>query len=410
MKAGQLKRALEVFTALLKEDPADERINLYYGLTCLSLKDYSRARLAFERVLQANPGNDRGRIELAQTHALQRQYHLATQEFETVLSHNPPKAVKENIEQYLRKMKTASNRWTASGRLDTGVFSDDNVNVGPDSQIISIAPIVFGTQSITELTLGEESKPTRGKGGFGSLSLSTAYDVGAEAGWLLAADGLAYLSLIKDMSKHDSLFCQASVGPQKSDSRSMIQLPVKVAHISSGHDPLMTSYGLAPVFAYAPGSEGQFQLLTSLSAERRDYRKLNDRDGYFCSASETLRYAWAHGKHSVLTSFAIMRDNTVANIYQYDGWSSTSGINIQAHERATVYAQVKFAGSDYAEKETLAPRIREDKLQQYLVGINSPLSAALLLDINYQKTSNQSSFSLYEYNRNVATVSMRYTF
>ena len=69
------------------------------------------------------------------------------------------------------------------------------------------------------------------------------------------------------------------------------------------------------------------------------------------------------------------------------------------------YMKVKYRSGDYAERETLAPETRRDKQYQFATGIRKPLGRRWGLGLSYQYTANDSTFGLYEYQRNVVTLS-----
>jgi hypothetical protein len=71
---------------------------------------------------------------------------------------------------------------------------------------------------------------------------------------------------------------------------------------------------------------------------------------------------------------------------------------------------LKYQKSDYAEKEPLAPDVRKDRLTQITFGINKMFTGWLAMDVNYQFTSSDSTFTLYQYEREVTTVSMSVMF
>jgi tetratricopeptide (TPR) repeat protein len=150
-KSGDLETSYKLLGELLVKDPQNQKINFAYGMTCMAMKDYPRARLAFERILMVNPGNDRTRLELARAQVASGLYDPARQNLKEVLSHELSGKVRANVKRYLRQVESYAKKHSISARLDVGWLEDSNVNVGPDSDIISISPIVFGSLSVAEL-------------------------------------------------------------------------------------------------------------------------------------------------------------------------------------------------------------------------------------------------------------------
>lgn len=409
VKTGDLQQVYETLTDLLRENPGDERINFAYGLACYSLKDNSRAQLAFERVLNINPANGRARLELAQIYLITKQLPLAKREFETVLAGNPPPAVRRNIEGYLTAIRKGMKRWRFSARIDAGYFQDDNVNVGPDSDIISIAPIVFGSLRFTQLTLNEKSKPVKADGYFASLAMSSTYDAGDTGNWLVTAGGSLYQNRLADEPDHESGFYEARLGLKHTGSRSIFQLPVKASYIAIGDKSLLNMYGVNPLYLYVSGKTSM-QWLTDGAAEFRDYTELDDRDGVYLSLGETMRYFFGAAKHNVSLGFSVAHDFTDAGVYEYTGKAWKIGGAFKFPRNVTLYSRIQYTTSDYKERETLAPEKRSDTQHQFTVGVNKMITPRCGIDVNFQQTDNNSTFGLYQYDRNVTTLTTFFTF
>lgn len=405
INSGELQRAYEIFTDLLKKEPGNERINFAYGMTCFALKDYSRARLAFERVLYINRGNDRARLELARTYLASGQLDLAKEQFELVLTRNPPESVQKNIQAYLEQIKRGTKRWSFSTRVDLGAFMDDNVNVGPDSKIINIAPIIYGASTISSLTIGETSLPVDTEGAFCSVALSGAYDTGEQGEWVITTDGSYYQNWLDNAYEHESLYGQVAVGLRHTGRRSMLKLPLTVAHISSGHDSLVNLYGISPSHLYVYGDKGEVRWQTDGSLEYRDYDELDDRDSFYFSVGEKMTHYFSPQKHSVSMGVSLFHDHTDTGIYENTGGEWTLGGEFNLPWKCTLYAEVSYTTSDYAERETLAPEERTDTQHQFTGGLTKTINASWGLDVNYQTTDNNSTYGLYQYDRNVTTIS-----
>jgi len=401
---GTLAQALEMLKRLLRADPANESINFAYGLACLSLEDYPRAGLAFERVLDINPGNGRARLELAHTHLAAGRLALAGDELEEALAQSPPEAVRRNIEAQLARIEKATRRWSFAARLDAGYVHDDNVNVGPDSDVISIEPLVLGSQTFTALSLAEASRPVEDDGAFGYVGLTGEYDAGDPGGWRAVAAASWYQNWLDDSRDHENLFLQGTFGMQRHGPHSVLQLPLAAAYIASGHDSLVNLYGVTPSLLYAPGS-GAWNWLTAATIEYRDYVDLDARDGTYVLLGETVRRFLGGAGHNVLAGLAVFHSFADADVYAHTGLSAKLGADVVLPWDTVFYSRARYTWTDYEEKEALAAEKRSDDQFQFVVGLNKILAGAWGVDVNYQHTENNSSFGLYEYDRHVTSVS-----
>lgn len=408
---GQIQPAHGMFLKLLQEMPENEQVNFGYGMVCAAEGDNSKAKLAFERVLEINPGNDRARAELARCLMRQKQYSQSREQFKRILKNNPPDPVRRNIESCLRQIDSEEVAWSFQGRLNIGVFKDNNVNVGPDSDIINISPIVYGATTITQLTVGAESKPTDANGMFYTANLTGIYDLGEPAGWTAAFDGMAYFSMVEGFSRFNSAVYQFSAGLRRITDKTMLSLPAYAGRVTSGNDPLMDMLGSSPSITYSCGPSGSLRLSGGVDTEKRNYATANDRDSLYVAASASARYAYGLTRgNSFGLSAALFRDKTEAKAYENSGWSLTGNAEAALRWRLTLYGKCRAGTTDYAEKEPLAPETRADRQLQFAVGLRKPFENALTVDVNQQWTKNESTFDLYEYDRSVTSASLRYDF
>lgn len=406
---GDLETAYKILTELLQKDPQNQKVNFAYGMTCMAMKDYPRARLAFERILMVNPMNDRARLELARSQAAGKQFEKARQNLKEVLGHDLKPAVRENVERYLKDVERYSKRHTFSGRLDIGAIDDSNVNVGPDSEIIDIAPIIYGSLTVDELTLSKGSLPSASRGQFASLALSGSYDVGSQGSWLAFGDVMLYNNMLDKAEALESSYFMVAAGGARLNEGCLLRCPVRFSHIESGGEPLVDMVGIAPVYRTVR-LDGRVAFTTSGALEKRDYAELDDRDGIFVSLGEAVKMVAKDGKSSISMGLTASHDGTSAGIYEYTGltWSLTADQLLPM--KFVVYGKVQSSKSSYAEKESLSPEQREDSQRQFMVGIRRSLGGHMGLDFNYQDTRNTSTFGLYQYDREVTTASFYYAF
>jgi outer membrane protein len=408
--AAQLLRCQDMLSTLVREKPDNERINFAFGLVCLSLQEYGKAQLAFERVLAANPGNDRARFELARALMANGQTGEARHELESVLSHKPPAAIETRVLAYLDDLRHRSKRWHASVRGDVGWLHDDNANVGPDAAVVPIAPVIFGGQEITSLAVSKESRPANAEGVFAAASVAGAYDAGDPGGWVLVTDAKYYESWLRGASDFDALYLQADGGVKHASRRSVSQATLEYSHSAIGDSTLVDTYGLRPAYLRVSELTKNLTWLTPALVEYRDYRDLNDWDGPFVSLGESLRYALNGGKQALSMGVLVFHDFTDADVYEHTGITWRLGAETDLMRWARAYAIYRYTDADYKERETLAPEKRSDTQQQVATGLSATIMPRWGLDVQYQFTQNDSTFALYEYRRNVTTLSTWVTF
>jgi len=408
---GDLARAYDILRKLVQDDPANSKYNFALGMTCMSLGDRTRAQMAFERVLQAEPGNMRARAELGRTYLETAQYALAEREFQSILaSPNLNPEVREKVERHLKAAQKGMKLVSFSGRLDIGWFKDSNVNIGPDSEVIGIAPIIFGSQVIDTLDVGERSLPFDTTGIFSSLVLSGQTDPGQPGKWTANVDAMIYQNWLDEMEQNETLYGVVSLSGRRIGRKTMAQVPFRFSHITIGHNPLVKQYAIAPSIICTAGGDSTKFFTTSAQVESRDYDRLDARDSVYMAVGETMRCLFGAAKHSVSMGVTFFKDNTDAAVYEQEGRTWSMGFDFRLPAMSRLYMMAKRSASDYAEKETLMPDLRSDTQEQLTLGVSKLFMNRMGLDINYQRTSNKSTFGLYQYDRDVTTVSTFVTF
>ena len=149
----ELDHAFSVLLGLVREHPRLPSLNFSLGMLSLKRNDLARAELALERVLQAAPDNHRAGVELARVCMLSGQHEAARRYYEHVLNQAPPPNVARNIQAQLAELNRLNKRFQISARFDAGAISDDNVNVGPNADTISVFPFSVGDLEYNALSV-----------------------------------------------------------------------------------------------------------------------------------------------------------------------------------------------------------------------------------------------------------------
>ena len=411
LAGGDTQRAQDIFMDLLREHPESIDVNFALGEAAYAAGKYSHAALALERIVASQPENHRARLELARTYFSAKQLELARREFETVLAHNPPETVRMKIKDFLEAIRKQEKKFWFSGRLDAGLYYDDNGNVGPDSEVINIAPIIVGGGTISSLTVSDQSVPVKSWGALLYGTVSSCYDIGRKGHWMLVCDGAAYRSWLEKHATDEETF-YLSVGPGICwvGENCIVRIPARVSHITHGGESLVNSYGLTPSVSMSIGPERTWYYMLTALVESRDYTDLQDRNGSYYAAGGKIGRSFSTYQCSIFGGAAAFYENTASDVYESTGAEVFVGGEMLLPWTMAGYAQAKYRGASYAEKEVLAPEKRRDDQYQLTVGLRRALTRRSGVDLSYQYTRNASSFDLYEYSRNFASLSMSYSF
>lgn len=143
---GQFKEAYERgrrYPDLLGEPGFD----YWYGLAAIDAGHPGEGTLALERYIVLYPNDRTARLELARGYFLMRDDERAKAEFGDILATNPPPKVRENVRGYLDaiRVREARYRKTFSFFAEFGTGYDSNVNGGVSNGTVRLAigPVII---------------------------------------------------------------------------------------------------------------------------------------------------------------------------------------------------------------------------------------------------------------------------
>jgi tetratricopeptide (TPR) repeat protein len=411
LKPDELNKAYNIFTELFKKEPGNPYYNFALGLTAFATHRYPFASLAYERVLAVLPDNQQVRLELGRCYLASEQFGLAKSEFNKVLASSPPQGVRDTIDMLVRDIRQnrQPNRHVQS--LSVAFFHDSNVNVGPNSDVISISPILYGTTVLDQLTVNEDTQPLDSMGMSAALILSSTRELAAPGAWAATGAFNLYRSLLESKASDFELMSLGLSGGLKHDSRSaQLRLPLRYEHVWQGDEDLVEVIGVSPSWIWAPGERKTVKFATSLALEDRSYSELSNRDGEFIYVSETVHWQLTP-KDKVSFGASYFSENAAEDVYSNDGYQLTiDGQKALAWQETYLYGAYSIRFADYKDREVLAPEVREDEQTRLRVGMRRLLNSQWGVDLNVQMTRTESTFDLFDSDRDVITLRTMYMF
>lgn len=399
---GNFDEAYNIFAALFLDDP--QNLNVTYGLALSAVRKgkTSHALFAFDRVLALKPDDIRARLEIGRLYMKMGQLDLARKEFEAASRANPPPNVQQNIDAFLTAIEKAGKKWAVTGRLDLRMVYDDNLNFGPSSSTVDTL--------LGELTVMGESRPLDAWGGSIGASASGVYDPGERGLWQLIADAAGSQDFYDGAPGQEILFLQAGAGTRRVSQKLLLDLPARFSTLDYGHDDLMDITGINPVAAWL--TTPQFHMIARLNLEDRDYQDNDLRDSGFRQATGTLRWIFADGRASASLSAGAFDESADGDAFSNNGWISGTALEASVPGGLLAYASAQFRQCEYGDilYPDLQDRPREDDQWQFIAGLRKDINQRWSLDLNHRFISNSSTFELYDYDKNVTTLTTSLSF
>jgi len=400
----ELDHAWHILLGLMREAPRLASLNFVTGVLAEKRNDLARAEFAFERALQASPGNHRAGLELARICALAGRHDAARRHYEHVLAQDPPAAVAGNVREQLNQLGRMDKRFHISVRVDTGAISDDNANVGPQDDTVAISPLTVGSTLFTELSVAPESQPIDASGAYAAATVEMLYDFGQAGGWGWATD-LNYYENWLDAEEEDSRLVKAVFGAKRATKESLSRGNLYARRIWLGSDPLVDAFGVQPVYLrrFKPGGHSLYWV-SALQVEQRDYDTRDVYDGLYLGLEQTARLMLTDHA-SVYAGLRAADNDADEPVFAYSGLSGVMGTTM-TWKRLRLYASARYTHNDYDERETLAPRDRVDRIWLLNAKARLRLFGNTGIEVKQQYTQSESTFDLYDYQRNVSMVGL----
>jgi len=402
--AGNFEDAYSLFLQAFKADPANLNLNFYLGRAAFETGNYEMALMAFERILIAQPESVRIKLEMARTFHRLGLRDSARQYFEEVLAAEPPPAVRRNIENFLADIDMAQQRQFFSGQISAAIDWDDNVYVAPANEVVDTA--------LGEVVLqGKGAKPISDWLFNTTAVLNHKYQP-PDSPYAWASSGAAYQALYLNESELDTLFLALNTGPEIHSKKYVLGLHGLANYLAIDWDRFLASAGLEIIFGRQLSPAALLNVISKY--ENKKYYQIDDRDSNnFNLKAESI---FLYGPNRIGIAAAGEIEDAEADVYSYK-----QGGALINYERILPYDLMIFGYYEYRyrvfeDDQPLFNKKRRDNLHYAGAGLSKTIwrsadfSQNLALRFNYRYTKSDSNIELYEYDRNVASASLAYTF
>lgn len=413
--ADEIKALLEQRNAagayeLGKNNPGEignPSFDFYFGIAAIDSGHAGEGVLALERYVVNFPDNLEGRLELARGYYVLGEDARAREEFNGVLASNPPPSVAANIERFLNAIEARQSSY----RTTTGVFAeigygrDTNTNGGVGSPGINVP--VFGAVQVAQngvktpsgfswLALGGEiTHPLApGLSVFGNARLDGKFNSDGAASQFdqknIAVNG--GLTYIKDKNLYRLTATHAMVEVDNTRFRDVDGVSGEMQH------QLDELQAIGPFIQIA----------------RLNYTGNNEpRDADFYAAGVNYRKAFIGQFQPLLTANASFGDeHNVRNrpdLGRYI-YGARVALAVTPAPKWSVSVGATYQLSKYSGPDPLLLTTRKDDYYGLDAVASYAFSRNLSVRAEVVLTDNKSNIQLYEYNRNLYAVKLRYDF
>ncbi len=406
---GQAQAAYELLAQYEAEHSGNPKFDYHLGKAALAAKHPAEAVFALERALVVRPDFLQARAELGRAYFYLGENKSAEAEFQTVKQADVPQNVSANLDKFLSAIQS---RFDSSGsRLNYYVAleagSDSNVNSATDSSQIAIprfGGLVFDLsedgRELDSTIFSLESGIGYSKPLSNSLNFYTAGDI--------------TLREVNDASEFSTRITNALAGIHKLAGSSQYRLALALQDYAVDSEAFRRQFGLNAEWQKMLNTRNQLTLYIQYADLA--YPDLEFRDG----DQTTLGFAWGHSfRRGILFAGVFFGDESVDDATSQQFARDFTGIRLGLRYsvgRNTLYSNINMQSSEYDGADPLfstasSQTLRDDDYINLTVGYRIPLyTGKWTLTPELSVTQNDSNIAIYEYDRNVISVTARYDF
>ena len=402
--SGNYEDAYDIFLKLFKAVPGDLNINFYLGRAAFEIGNYEMALMAFERILIAQPESARIKLEMARTY-----YRLGLREnarlyFEEVLASKPPAAVRRNIELFLAELDLAEKRNFFSGQIAVALDWDDNVFVAPANDVIDT---VIGDVVLEGNAAGPKEDWILNTTGILNHKYQTP-----DSQYAWASTGAVYNALYREESELDTIFLALNSGPEVHSNKYVLGLHGLTNFLGIDWERFLRTFGLEVIFGVVFNPSNLLNV--SLKYEDKKYYQIDNRDSN--NFNLKVESVFLFGANRIAVAGVGEIEDARDDVYSYK-----QGGGLINYERLLPYDLMFLGYYEYRYRafegdQLLFDEKRRDNLHYAGAGLSktiwrsSNFRQSLALRVNYRYTKSDSNIELYEYDKNVVSASLAYTF
>lgn len=401
LQQGKPAEAYALYSALLREAPSDDDVNLGLARAALGANRPNQALMAYLRLLEKYPNQPQLHAEIAQTYMALGDKEKAGQH----LRRNPELSGTQ-ADNTLNALEKRYDRLQVHGALRAGLLYDTNANQGPASSTMDL-----GLWSNVYLA---GSKAKESAGAYLGAQVDVGYRLEQAGTWWLVGDAQAYArgnanNSLDENTSRTWEWGRMAAGMRFLDSRNLFDVRVKTEVFDYELNRHVLAAG--PELLYVRAVRPDIQLISRGSVEWRDYPGNTQRNGSYYTAGQYVRLFFGEANHEVLVGGRYVGATADQTDYSYDGWETSARVAIKLPHGFELIPQVSYGAEYYKGPATaLETKKRNDERLRTGLGMTYQLSENWSLETAWQYTNNISSSKLYEYDQHLFTMGAAWTF
>ena len=399
-------KAAEAYATAKKypEQLGNPAFDFYYGVAAIDSGHAGEGVLALERYIANFPDNPQARLELARGYFVLGDDARAREEFDVIQKTNPPPGVQANIQRFMDAIRARESRYqtTAGFYAEFGIGHDSNVNGGVGSPNITLPNL----GAITLLS-GTKTADTFGHLGVGG-NVSYPVSPGVALFGVASADG--------KYNNNDNEFNQANAnvagGISFLQDKNLYRLTGSYGELGVDDNWFRKVTGAA---AEVNHQLDELNLLNAfVQVADLEYKGANStRDAELIALGGGWRKAFIGNWQPLMTlsgSYGVEHNKRLRPEFGRKFWSARAGVAVTPAPKWSLSVAGTYQQSKYDGPDLLTAVVRKDKYYGLEAGAVYAFDRSWSVRGEYTYSKNTGNIALYEFDRHVFLVKLRYEY
>ena len=403
LKSGKAAKAYELYMRLLREEPDDDDVNAGLAMAAMNSGRYNQAVMAYDRLIAKYPQAAPLYEGLAGAYMALNDRSGAE---EALAAMREAGAVGEGgMDEALDKLERHYSLLQIHGRIRAGVLYDSNANMGPSSDRMTLG--------IWQVRV-QDAKERETAGAYLGANLDIARRFYRDSPWWVVGDAQAYLrgNANNDLTSSDSRTSQwyrAAAGLRHISSKTLFDIRLKGEIYDYEGMKNVSAFGPETTFVWAVSPS--VQLITRADLSQRVYSREPEHNGAYGGLGEYLRLYFGEDNHEFLLGARYVGGWAKEKDYGYDGWEGTAKFVLKLPYRFEFMPFATYTEEFYRGPATaLEAADRVDRRWRLGGMLTYSFDENWSAELMYQYTVNDSRSKLYDYDQNMVSLGVAWSF
>jgi tetratricopeptide (TPR) repeat protein len=389
-KQQRWPEAYAAYMSLLRKFPDNGEIQLGLARSAVSAGQHTRALIFYEQLVQRYPENTTLWQELAKVYTALGNHESAGAALNKKLK--PGGLIPLSTEkQDLLKV---------NGRISTGIIHDSNISLAPSDYLIPIGN--------TNLVLDNENMARESWGAYVLAAIHLNRRIHAASPWWLIADFGAYQKWYFDENAAMT-WGRAAAGLHYALNDISWMLRIKGEQSLFDYDGMATSLGAEGNFSYR--FLPKTYLITKAEYGLRDYPDSSDHSDTYGWIGEYLRMLFSNDKCELILGGRWIANTADNSKYSAQGWETSGQLRFLLPFDSDIGLLAAFETKSYDEPAFIwVFNSRKDRKIRLGINLTHHLTDCFSINLNFQRLENDSNTELYDYDQNIISTGVTWTF